>query len=223
MTLTEGEKHDLSKHDAVAFEAAEAEAEAGGAAQGQDDDNEPTCLAEDSFPVRRIVTPTSFTIPRTPALGAAAFRGGRFRQVKKPQTLAFQPMAQAREELLSLPTDFGKASLTHQLTLHACFETLERFRREKGRGPTPGSAKDARAFGKMVKACSLLQSVPQAHHAATTSKKKQARGPEAVAVNERWPRSLPAPARARWPPSAPWWAGRRRRRCSRPARAHLSP
>lgn len=66
MTLTEGEKHDLSKHDAVAFEAAEGE--------------EGACLAEDAFPVRRIVNPTSFTIPRTAALGAA-FKGGRFRQV----------------------------------------------------------------------------------------------------------------------------------------------
>lgn len=68
MTLTDGEKHDLSKHDAVAFEAAEGE--------------EGACLAEDSFPVRRIVHPTCFTIPRTPALGAG-FRGGRFRQVRR--------------------------------------------------------------------------------------------------------------------------------------------
>lgn len=71
MTLTDGEKHDLSKHDAVTFEAAEGT------------EGEETCLAEDSFPVRRVVTPTSFTIPRTPALGGA-FKGGRFRQVRRP-------------------------------------------------------------------------------------------------------------------------------------------
>jgi ubiquitin-activating enzyme E1 len=113
-------------------------------------------------------------------------------QVKTPQTLAFKPMAKARDEMLSLPTDFGKASLTHQLTLHACFETLERFRREKGRAPTPGSAKEAKAFGKMVKACALLQSVPKAHHAArkssTNTKKKKVggnKGPEVVHVDER--------------------------------------
>lgn len=108
--------------------------------------------------------------------------------MKKPQTLAFKPMAQAREELLSLPTDFGKASLGHQLTLHACFETLERFRREKGRAPKPGSAKDANAFGKMVKACALLETVAQAQHAAAAAarkKKGKAKGPEPVEVNER--------------------------------------
>lgn len=208
MTLTEGEKHDLSKHDAVAFEAAEGT------------EGEETCLAEDSFPVRRVVTPTSFTIPRTPALGGA-FAGGRFRQVrphlhndvytsmvgrgiihnrhtpdslaqvKKPQTLAFKPMAQAREELLSLPTDFGKASLSRQLTLHACFETLGRFRREKGRAPKPGSAKDAKAFGKMVKACALLETVADAQHAAAAAARKKKKGkakaksPEPVEVDER--------------------------------------
>ena len=161
VTLVDGERHDLSKGDAVLLEAA------------GDQNGDATCLEADSFPVQRIVTPTSFTLPASAALTAQAakFKGGRFRQLKRPVQLAFQPLRQARRTLASLPTDFGKASLGRQLTLHACFESLETFKAQhKGRLPKPGSAADAKAFKKLVTTCDMLQDVITTHAAAFKAK-----------------------------------------------------
>jgi len=170
VTLLEGERHDLSKGDAVIFEpAAVVEGEEGGAAAKRTAPD----LSGDPYPVKRIVNPSSFTIPAAPSLlnHPSQYTGGRFRQLKQPLQLAFQPLGQARREMKSLPTDFGKASLGRQLTLHACFESLGRFKaQKKGRMPTPGNAADAAAFKKLVKTCDVLKEVIQTHTAAAAAK-----------------------------------------------------
>ena len=180
VTLLEGERHDLSKGDAVVFEpAAAVEGEEGGAPAERTAPD----LSGDSYPVKRIVNPSSFTIPATPSLlsHASTYTGGRFRQLKQPLQLGFQPLGQARREMKSLPTDFGKASLGRRLTLHACFESLGRFKaQKKGRMPTPGSAADAAAFKKLVKTCDVLKEVIQTHTAvavAAAAAKAAARKP----------------------------------------------
>jgi ubiquitin-activating enzyme E1 len=171
VTLLEGERHDLSKGDAVVFEpAAAVEGEDGGGAAAK---RTAPDLSGDSYPVKRIVNPSSFTIPASPSLlsHASQYTGGRFRQLKQPLQLAFQPLGRARREMQSMPTDFGKASLGRQLTLHACFESLGRFKaQKKGRMPTPGSAADAAAFKKLVKTCDVLKEVIQTHTAAAAAK-----------------------------------------------------
>lgn len=168
--LVDGERHDLSKGDAVIFTppAAGGDEESEGVAKRTFPD-----MSGNSYPVKRIVNPSSFTIPASPLLlsHAREYTGGRFRQLKQPLHLAFQPMGQARREMKSLPTDFGKASLGRQLTLHACFESLGRFKaKRKGNLPIPGSAADAAAFKKLVKTCDVLKDVIQSHTAAAAAK-----------------------------------------------------
>ena len=82
--------------------------------------------------------------------------------MKQPLKLAFKPLTEAKKEMRSLPTDFGKASASRQLTLHACFESLGRFKKQTGHLPRPGHASDAATFLKLVKTTDLIEKVKEA-------------------------------------------------------------
>lgn len=83
-------------------------------------------------------------------------------QIKEPLKLAFESLTEAKKQMRSLPTDFGKASASRQLTLHACFESLAQYKKETGgRLPRPGHATDAEAFVKLVKKSPLISKVKE--------------------------------------------------------------
>lgn len=172
VTLREGERHDLSKGDLVYFErtATEEDGQTKDAVRAGSADPD---LETDTFTVKRIVSPSCFTVPASANLVKQVhqYSNGRFRQLKQPLQLGFQPLTLARQAMRSVPTDFGKASLGRQLTLHACFESLKRFKTHAGgRLPIPGSATDAAAFKKLVKSCDVLSDVISSHSAAIAAR-----------------------------------------------------
>lgn len=63
------------------------------------------------------------------------------------------------EELPTVPCDFTKSDPARELTLHACFHSLGRFRREHGRLPIPGSVSDAELLRRLVRTGGLMDRV----------------------------------------------------------------
>ncbi|CAM9571252.1 unnamed protein product, partial [Ectocarpus sp. 4 AP-2014] len=149
----DGERHDFQTGDTIRFE------------DLRDAEGALLDTPEEEFTVKNI-NPRKFSIE---AGGWAAgetqrrARGGRAVQVKKPSKVSSLPLRKAlrpgRVAELTLPTDFGKLDPSRQMTVHACFLCLDDFRRDHGgRYPTPGSAKDAKAFLALVKASPFFSS-----------------------------------------------------------------
>lgn len=142
VTCVEGERHDFQTGDRVVFENVDGMPE--------------LCSPKSSFEVK-VLSPFKFTVGDTRGFGWKGF-GGRAVQVKVPVTLNFKPL----KECIALPpplvcSDFSKRDPSYLATLHACFCSLDDFRRSRaGKFPRPGSAADALKFKRIVQRCPLL-------------------------------------------------------------------
>lgn len=143
----EGERHDFRPGDVVRIEGF-------GGVEGE-------WLDERELEVVGADGPTAFRVKDISGLGTGGepAAGCRVVQVKKEVKLPpFLPLrrAMAPASILPLitPSDFAKMSDRRTLTVHACFASLDRYRRlHGGKLPTPGSSRDAAAFLDVVRTC----------------------------------------------------------------------
>jgi ubiquitin-activating enzyme E1 len=146
----EGERHEFQPGDFVKLDDVEFTSSSSSSSSSSAD-----FYRDRVFEVLRVAGPTTLYIGDTRGAGSVAVNG-RVTQVKRPQTVHFKPLREALappavQQLLVL-TDFAKCSAQRMLTVHACFMSLDKFRRQHGgRLPTPGSRTDAAAFLELVR------------------------------------------------------------------------
>ncbi|KAI0033358.1 ubiquitin activating enzyme [Vararia minispora EC-137] len=92
--------------------------------------------------------PYTFTIGDTTGLSDYE-AGGIFTQVKMPKIINFKSLRESLKEPEYLITDFAKFG--RPTTLHAGFQALWQFARDKQRFPAPRNATDAQAFVTLAK------------------------------------------------------------------------
>jgi ubiquitin-activating enzyme E1 len=145
----EGERHEFQPGDFVKLDDVELTDSSSSSSSSAD------FYRDRVFEVLRVAGPTTLYIGDTTGAGSVAVNG-RVTQVKRPQTVHFKPLREALappavQQLLVL-TDFAKCSAQRMLTVHACFMSLDKFRRQHaGRLPAPGSRTDAAAFLELVR------------------------------------------------------------------------
>jgi ubiquitin-activating enzyme E1 len=93
------------------------------------------------FSVVSVKDAFSFIIDTDASSHGAYIRGGNCNQVKKPITLSFQPLTVSLENPGMINSDITKMHRTG--AMHFGFQAVHKFREQKGRLPTPGSADEA--------------------------------------------------------------------------------
>ncbi|KAG5185600.1 hypothetical protein JKP88DRAFT_268262 [Tribonema minus] len=155
------ERHGFDVGDRLRLEGLEARGAAGGGSGGGS--GGAAALEGRELEVVSVDGPFALHVAVAPgglAEGAEAVHG-RAVQVKAPRRVAFRPLRAAlappHVDALLVPSDFAKCAPRRALTVHACFLTLDRFRRgHGGRLPRAGSARDAAAFLALVQAHPLF-------------------------------------------------------------------